>query len=104
MKDKIIEILMLATFTTRKQMLDHLHSMGVKTDDREMRKQVESLIVDDHYCIQSSNKGYSLIRDEKDLQAAMVYLDKKAAPIAVRKNCLLRNFRENKVGQLKVFA
>lgn len=93
---------MLATFTTRKQMLDQLHSRGWYVSDRNMRATVESMIVDDHYCIQSSSKGYSLIRDEKDLQNAMVYLDKKAAPIAVRKNCLLRNFRENKVGQLKL--
>lgn len=93
---------MLSVFTKRKEMLDQLHTMGWSVSDRAMREAIESLIVDDHYSIASSEKGYSLIQSEADLKGVMDYLDKKAASIAIRKNCLLRNFMENKVGQLKL--
>lgn len=102
MKDKIIEILMLSTFTKRKELLDQLHYNGWAVTDRDMRKAIESLIVDDHFSIASSEKGYSLIQSEADLKEAMKYFDKKAESISIRKNCLLRNFMENKVGQLKL--
>lgn len=83
-------------------MLDQLHAKGWLVNDRAMRAAIESLIVDDHYCIQSGAKGYSLIQDETGLQSAMTYLNKKIMAEINRKNCLLRNYRESKVGQLKL--
>lgn len=102
MKDQILEVLMLSTFTTRKVLRLELISRGYMVSDRKMRSCIESMIIDDHLSILSSEKGYALIRDNKDLEDAMEYLDKKSSSIAIRKNCLLRNFRENKVGQLKL--
>jgi len=73
--------------------------------DREVRQIVEHLITEDHYCISSGQKGYSLITTLEDLEKAKSYLEKKAAAIAVRKNCLERNFREQKLKpQLEMFV
>lgn len=102
MKDDILQILMLSTFTKRKEMLDQLRAKGWCVNDRAMRAAIESMIVDDRYTIQSSSKGYSLIQTESELQAAMSYLNKKIMAEINRKNCLLRNFRESKIGQLNI--
>lgn len=102
LKNDILQILMLSTFTKRKEMLDQLHAMGWAVNDRAMRATIESMIVDDRYSISSCEKGYSLITTETDLHAAMSYLNKKIMAEINRKNCLLRNYRENKVGQLKL--
>lgn len=75
-----------------------LHAVRVNANDlyisdRAMRKMIEEMITEDGYLIQSSEKGYSLIQTEEQLTEAMAYMDAKCSAIAVRKNCLLRNFR-----------
>ena len=61
--------------------------------DRELRRAVEEMITQDGELIASSEKGYAIIETEDDLKTAMDYLNAKAAAIAVRKNCLLKNWR-----------
>lgn len=96
MKDKILELLMLQKFIKRKELLLSLQLNGYVLNDRQMRAEIESLIVDDHYCIQSSEQGYSLITCLEDLEKAVNYLDKKAEAIAIRKNSLIRNYNESR--------
>jgi len=96
METTILKYLMLQKFTTRSQLLASLRGEGIQIGDRVMRAYIESMINDGHYCIQSSEKGYSLIHDDSDLDNAVAYLDAKAEAIAIRKNCLIRNFNETK--------
>src|SRR5687767_12263928 len=96
-KDAILELLHLQKHMKRSELLHALIGKGFVMSDRDMRLTIEHMIKDDHYCIQSSEKGYSLITTLEDLEKAKSYLEKKAASIAVRKNCLERNFREQKL-------
>lgn len=96
MKAEIIALLHLQKFMKRKDLLHSLIGRGFVVTDRVLRSTVESLIVDDHYCISSGNNGYSLITTEEDLREADRYLDLKASAIARRKNCNRRNFEEQK--------
>jgi hypothetical protein len=98
-KDAILQILMLSKFTKRHDLRHQLMNAGFTLPDREMRKVVESMIVDNCYSIQSSGKGYSLIVTHEDLNDAVEYLEKKSKAIAIRKNCLLRNFQSGKLHQ-----
>ena len=77
----------------RKELLDVLNRYIThgSISDRKMRAVIESMIVDDGYLIESSDKGYNLITTDEQFRNALSYLDKKAAAIAVRKNCLIRN-------------
>ncbi|MEK6879596.1 MAG: hypothetical protein AABY22_08315 [Nanoarchaeota archaeon] len=78
----------------RRELLVHIRViMGAHITDRLMRKTIEQMILVDGYTIQSSEKGYSLITTEQQLFESMKYLESKAESIAIRKNCLLRNFR-----------
>ncbi len=61
--------------------------------DRKMRLFIMELIKDGHP-IMSSEKGYSLIRNENDLTSAISYLKVKAKSISVRANMLIRNFNK----------
>lgn len=75
-----------------------LHAVRVNANDlyisdRAMRKSIEEMVIKDGYIIQSSEKGYQLIQTEEQLMEAMDYLTNKAESISIRKNCLLRNFR-----------
>lgn len=96
MKDAILEILMLSKFTKRREMLSQLIIKGFYITDRKMRMIVEEMIEQDHWSIQSSEKGYSLIQDEESLNKALSYLQKKAKSISIRSACLQRNFEEQK--------
>jgi hypothetical protein len=104
MKDKILELLMMQGFTKRKQLLQELQLSGFKVSDRQMRKELETMITKDGYSIQSSEKGYSLIITDAQLTKAIDYLNSKAEAIAIRKNCLIRNFNSGKTHeQLNLF-
>jgi repressor of nif and glnA expression len=70
-----------------------LHARGYQTSDRAIRKAVEEMIAEGH-CIASSEKGYHLITDKKQLVAAVDYLRAKSKAIAIRGNFLIRNYRE----------
>lgn len=79
----------------RRDLLVHIRIvMGAHITDRLMRKTIEQMILADGYTIQSSEKGYSLITTEQQLFESMKYLESKAESIAIRKNCLLKNFRD----------
>lgn len=76
----------------RSILLDHILKLGFETTDRALRSTVEEMIKENGYCIESSEKGYSLIKNQQELERAMAYLSSKAEAIAVRKNYLLKNF------------
>lgn len=85
----------------RSILLNHLIKLGYEITDRKLRSTVEEMITEDGYVIESSEKGYNIIRTQEQLERAMAYLDSKASSIAVRKNFLLKNFntmmeKENK--------
>lgn len=95
MKKQIFEYLQ--TFekpTKRSVVLAHLRTLGFDCSDREMRATIEEMIVRDGYLIRSSELGYSAIRTRSEMEAAMKYLNAKAEAIAIRKNCLSRNWKE----------
>lgn len=77
----------------RPELLAYLRAERQDVTDRGMRKEIEQMIIVDGRLIASSERGYHLIQTEKELTEAMEYLTDKAEAIAVRKNCLLRNFR-----------
>lgn len=62
--------------------------------DRAMRKCIEDMVKTDGYLIQSSETGYTLIDSQEQMDEVIIYLDKKAASIAIRKNILIKNWRE----------
>ena len=94
MKDLIYSILKFADRPVKRpELLSNIFVKFSQVTDRTMRKSIEEMITVDGYLIASSEKGYHLIQTEKDLTAAMEYLDSKASSIAIRKNCLLRNYR-----------
>ena len=106
MKDVILKYLMDADRPVkRKELLKYLRNVyDFNTTDRAQRLAIEELIVMDGYCIASSEKGYQLIKSREQLDAAKKYLDAKAEAIAIRKNCLERNFnRTVKTGQADLF-
>lgn len=84
----------------RSVLLRMLKEEGFDVYDRDLRKTVEEMITHGGYCIRSSEKGYKLITNETELNDAVEYLDKKSSAIAIRKNSLLRNFR-NQTGVVK---
>lgn len=103
--DAIIELLHLCKYTKRAQLREQLTARGFYTTDRELRKHVETLITEEKYCIQSSEKGYSLITTPEDLEAAKKYLKAKAFSLLSRADCLDENFRIGKLNtQLPLFV
>lgn len=95
--DCIIEILHLVKHTKRGNLREQLTARGYYLTDRLLRKHVEVLITDGKYCIQSSEKGYSLITTPEDLEAAKKYLKAKAFSLLSRADCLDENY---KIGKL----
>ncbi len=102
MKEQIYNILNREGTVTRKVLHLALVSQGYHINDRALRAMIEEMIVDDKYSISSSEKGYAVIKDGEDLRRATEYLDKKSAAIAVRKNCLKRNFHHYLRKQLEL--
>lgn len=80
--------------TINRRDLLHLISQYEPITDRKMRLLIAELI-EDGEPIMSSEKGYSLIRNEADLKNAIDYLKVKAKSISVRANMLLRNWNRN---------
>ena len=102
--DAILDLLHLQKFMKRNDLRMHLVSRGYVLTDRGLRKAIEYMITECHYAIASSEKGYSLITTEKDLDEAMQYLKEKATSISVRANCLLRNWKEKeRSAQIQLF-
>lgn len=92
MNEEIYNIIRQLSPIKRKDLLDVLKLVHPDLTDRQMRKEINQMITTDGYCIQSSNLGYSVIRNIDDLKNAMEYLKAKSKPIAIRANCLLHNF------------
>jgi len=93
MKEKIIEFLKNNKSLKRPQLLFLLRELGFVLTDREMRSTIEEMITLNGFCIRSGNDGYSLITSRAELDLAVAYLNSKAEAIAIRKNCLTKNFR-----------
>jgi hypothetical protein len=92
MKTEILGILQKYPIIKKQQLLSQLAvSDGIITHERQVRQAIEELIKDGEL-IQSSERGYSLITTEQQLAEARTYLKKKATSIAVRYNCLTRNW------------
>lgn len=102
--DAILEILHLSKYTKRANLREQLTSRGYFLRDRLLRKHVEQLITEGKYCIQSSEKGYSLITTQEDLDQAKKYLNAKAFAMIDRVKCLEENFKIGKLNtQLTMF-
>lgn len=104
MKELIIMILQRG-WVKRNDLHRHLTSNGYHLSDREMRACVEDMVVREGFLIASSERGYKLITTDKEYEAAIRYLEKKAEAIAIRKNCLISNYSRLKslTDQLTLF-
>lgn len=87
----------------RKELLAHLHSLGMDVTDRLMRKEIESLI-EDGFLISSSEKGYKIIKSEEELKDAVAYLKAKAFPLFHRAECLEKSFYSKTSKQTQLFV
>jgi hypothetical protein len=102
MKGDIVQLLCNKAYVKRAELLIYLNHRGHKITDRQLRKAVEDLVMDDGCCIASTEDGYHLIRSEHELRSAVDYLRKKAQPIAIRANKLIRNYNEVYGNQLNL--
>lgn len=96
-EQKIIDVLQDHNSThplRRENLLTRLHDAGFSLSDRKMREMVARMVVDGHQTIGTNDRGYFYIHNEQDLREAQKELDEKAQSIAVRKNCLIRNYNE----------
>jgi len=94
MKQEILSFIKQAGKAVKRcDLLTHLRAKGYDISDRAMRKEIEIMIIQDGFLIQSSEQGYSIIQTEDQLSDAMQYLTSKAEAIAIRKNTLLKNWR-----------
>jgi len=103
MKDLILQYLQENGTVKRRDLLRYLHTFVPDCNDRKMRAAIQSMIVTDGYCIESSYRGYNLITSDAHYVCALDYLSKKSVAIAVRKNCLIRNYARQNEKQTKLF-
>lgn len=96
MKGHILKYIEEHKSVKRRELLSHLHSIGVQTSDREMRCEIEQLIVDG-FAIASTVKGYKIIRTKEELEDAVKYLKAKAFPLFSRAEKLEHNFNSGKL-------
>lgn len=102
MKGDIMTMLCNRAYVKRSELLIHVNQCGHKVTDRQLRKTVEELVMDDGCCIASTEDGYHLIKNESELRMAVDYLRKKAQPIAIRANKLIKNYSEVYGNQLNI--
>lgn len=102
MRGIILSFLESHEYVKRPQLLSHLKSLGVETNDRIMRKEIEA-IVEDGFCVMSSEKGYKIIRTEQELKDAVDYLKAKAFPLFRRAENLEKNFHSKTTKQTELF-
>lgn len=69
----------------------HDHGFNGDFSDRKMRLLIMDLIRDGH-AIASSEKGYSIIQNVRELTEAVEYLKAKARSISIRGNTLIGNY------------
>ena len=92
MKPAIIFYLQLNGYAKRRQLLAYLKLQGIKASDRKVRLAIESLIEDDGYCIQSSDKGYKLVTTPAEYQQARDYISSYIFSMLKKRRSLERNF------------
>lgn len=82
----------------RSILLDHLIKKGYDVTDRKLRSTVEEMITDEDsiYCIESSEKGYSIIQTDEEEERAYQYMTSKIEALCVRRNCNRRNYLKAK--------
>lgn len=97
METHILDILNLKPFTKRAELRLNLQSRGYYLTDRQLRKEVEHLITKQGYAIASSEKGYSLITTNEQLDEAVFYLNSKANALHLRAKCLKENHFSGKL-------
>lgn len=97
MKGHILKYIEAHECVKRKELLEHLHGLGMVVSDREMRLHVESLIIDG-FAIASTVRGYKIIRTKEELEDAVRYLKAKAFPLFSRAEKLEINFNSGKLG------
>ena len=78
----------------RPELLGHMQRLGYEITDRKLRSTIEEMITqkDSVFCVESSEKGYSIIRTQEDLDRAKEYLQNKIEALCIRRNSLERNF------------
>jgi len=92
MKQTIYEIIEQHSPIKRRDLLFRLkNGHGFDITDRKMRILISELIADGE-CIQSSEKGYSLITNIEQLREAINYMKRKSRAISIRGNTLLSNY------------
>lgn len=101
MKGLILTYLESHDYVKRKELLTHLHGLGVRCSDRAMRNEI-SMMVEDGYLIASSAKGYKLGFQESDYKDAVSYLKKKAFSLLKRAGILEKGFEARFKKQLEL--
>ena len=103
MKGHILKYLETHTSVKRNELRTYLHSLGILTSDREMRKEIEGMI-EDGCLIASTVHGYKIIKTEDELKEAVAYLKKKAFPLFHRAECLEKSFHSRTSKQTQLFV
>lgn len=94
MKELILKVITESkTPITRFNVLQKARYRYLDLTDREMRRLVVELITDGHL-IQSSAKGYSIIKTPHDMSEAVGYMKAKAKAISTRGNMLVKNWNK----------
>lgn len=90
----------------RRDLLTCLRNEGYDVSDRTMRDVIHSMITNEGYCIQSSSRGYELIKDRQQLEGAVRYIESYIIEMAERKRMLIENFERQtcKLEQLNIFS
>jgi len=97
METEIIDILHLQPFTKRAELRLSLQNRGYYLTDRQLRRELELLITKNGFAIASSEKGYSLITTNEQLQEAIDYLNSKAMALHERAKFLRVNHFSGKL-------
>ncbi len=94
MKKIIYDIIERHSPIKRRDLLIKLRAFHhVYITDRKMRILISELIADGE-CIQSSEKGYSIISNIEQLREAINYMKRKSRAISIRGNTLLSNYNQ----------
>lgn len=91
MKETILHIITTLGLIKRGELLIRLKLSYPELKDRRMRLLIMELIRDG-YPIASSEKGYSIIQNVRELTEAVNYMKRKAKSISLRANCLIANY------------
>ena len=91
MKEKLLFKIQLNATIKRKALLTEMQIHYPQLKDRKMRLLIMELIRDG-YPISSSEKGYSIIQNVRELTEAVEYLKAKARSLSIRANTLIGNY------------